>query len=117
MAKRSTENFINFNGDIDELILPSSRHSRRPTNENKHVNGANQTISKEAVVPQKRSIENVIDTRYSSTPRDNQQQRGFTPSSRLRSAVPTYQVETHTNETAAKERANAGKLILLDFIF
>ncbi|CAF4407563.1 unnamed protein product, partial [Rotaria magnacalcarata] len=47
-----------------------------------------------------------------------QQQRGLTPSNRLRSTMPNVQVEIpHINETFTKERANAGKLIDLNFSY
>ncbi|CAF3765080.1 unnamed protein product [Rotaria sordida] len=119
LAKRSTENFMTSNGDIDELILPSSHQSRRPTNEsNKYGTGNNQTTTiKETIPSQKHSIDNGGDNRYSINPYDNnqqqqqQQQHGSILSNRIRSAVPNVHVEVpYGNETITKERTNTGQL-------
>ncbi|CAF2055006.1 unnamed protein product [Rotaria magnacalcarata] len=116
IAKRSTENFMSYNSEIEELILPSSRQSRRLSHENnKHTLSVNQTMTKETVTPHKHTVDTGTDTRHHLSPHDNsqqqQQQRGLTPSNRLRSTMPNVQVEIpHINETFTKERANAGQL-------
>lgn len=113
LSKRSTENFMNSNGEIDELILPSSRQSRRPSNENaKYGISTNQTTTKEIMVQPKHLVENGTDTRYSTSPHDTyQQQRGVTLSGRVRSAVIHVQPENpHITETINKDRTNPGKL-------
>ncbi|CAF3809938.1 unnamed protein product [Rotaria socialis] len=113
IAKRSTENFMSYNGEIEELILPFSRQSRRLSHENnKHPLNVNHTMTKETVIPQKHVVDTGTDTRYPSSPRDNsQQQRGLTSSNRLRSSIPNAQVEIpHINETFTKERPSAGQL-------
>ncbi|CAF4907026.1 unnamed protein product, partial [Rotaria socialis] len=76
---------------------------------NKHPLNVNHTMTKETVIPQKHVVDTGTDTRYPSSPRDNsQQQRGLTPSNRLRSSIPNAQVEIpHINETFTKERPSA----------
>ncbi|CAF4511658.1 unnamed protein product [Rotaria sp. Silwood1] len=118
LSKRSTENFMNSNGEIDELILPSSPQSRRPSHEsNKYGIGINQaTTIKETIASQKESIDSAADTRNSTSPYDNnqqqqQQQNGLTLSNRLRSAAPNIQVEIpYVSEAVTKERTSTGQL-------
>ncbi|CAF4390217.1 unnamed protein product, partial [Rotaria magnacalcarata] len=76
IAKRSTENFMSYNGEIEELILPSSRQSRRLSHENnKHTLSVNQTMTKETVTPHKHTVDTGTDTRHHLSPHDNSQQQ------------------------------------------
>jgi len=116
LSKRSTENIMSSNGELDELIVPPSRQSRRPSNEsNKYGTGANQTLTKQIITSQKTSGDSGVDSRYSASPPDaNQQQRVLGVSSRIRSTVPKVHVETSpVHETTTKERTNTGKSITL----
>jgi hypothetical protein len=119
LAKRSTDNFMSSNGELDELNVPPSRLSRRPSNEStKYGTGTNQTPTKTTVTPQKHSLDSGVDIRYSISPPDLiHQQRASTLSTRLRSTVPNAQVDTPlghetTTTTTTKERTNNGKIIL-----
>ncbi len=119
LSKRSTDNFMSSNGEIDELIVPNGRQSRRPSNESsKHGIGTNQTSTKQTIT-QKQSVDSGLDSRYStSLPDTNPQQQRITGlSNKLRSSVPNVQAETSpVHEPITKERTNAGKTINLNFI-
>ncbi len=112
LSKRSTENFMNSYGELDELIISPSRESRRPSNESsKYGIGTNQTPTKQIITPQKNSGDSGVDSRHSaSSPDTNQQQRVFGLSNRIRSTVPNVHGETSpVYETTTKERTNTGK--------
>jgi hypothetical protein len=120
LAKRSTDNMMSSNGELDELNVPPSRQSRRPSNESaKYGTGTNQTPTKSTLTPQKNSGDSGVDSRYSTSPPDLiQQQRTSTLSTRLRSIASNAQVdtplghETTTTSTTVKERTHNGKIII-----
>jgi len=120
LAKRSTDNFMSSNGELDELHIPHSRLSRRPSNEsNKYGTGPNQTPTKSTLTPLKHSGDSGVDSRYSASPPDMiYQQRVSNLSNRVRSTVPNVQLDsplghetTTTATTTTKERINNGKII------
>jgi hypothetical protein len=115
LSKRSTENFMNSNGEIDQLTAPPSRQNRRTSNESNRNGGtsANQTPTKQTLTPQKYSGDSGVDSRYSMSPADiNHQQH---TSTKLRSAIPNVHNQTPlVHETITKERTNNGKSIPLD---
>lgn len=116
LSKRSTENFMSSNGELDDLNIPPSRQSRRASNESgKYGIITTQVPAKLTVTPQKHSGDSGFDSRYSaSSPDTNQQQRVSGLSNRLRPTAPNVQVETQrTHETPTNERTNAGKSIAL----
>jgi hypothetical protein len=107
---------MNSNGEIDQLTVPASRQSRRPSNEsNRNGTSTYQTPTKQTITPQKYSGDSGVDSRYSASPADINQQTTHL-STKLRSAVPNAQIQTpYVHETITKERINNGKSILLDF--
>jgi hypothetical protein len=108
-AKRSTENFASTQGGVEDMtsayVVPPSRRSQRPNKGNE----INQNTTKQTVVPQKQLGDNGVDTRFSTSSADtNQQQR---TSTRLRTNVPQVHAESPpTHDTSPKERTNLGKL-------
>jgi hypothetical protein len=116
LARRSTENLISINGGLNESIDPSpipppSRRSQRPSK----ANEINQNITKQATVPKKQSTDSGIDIRFSSSLGDtNQQHRILGASAQPRTNAPqVYMESSRIHETAAKERTNPGKSIVL----
>ena len=111
MAKRSTDNFMSSNGDMDDLMKPASHQSRRPSNDsNRYGITANQTPMRTIFVAPKYSGDSGVDSRFSASPPDtNQQVRTPNPSTKFRSNVQTETIPLH--ETITKERTHNGKTI------
>jgi hypothetical protein len=111
ISKRSTDNFMSSNGDMDELIKPPSHQSRRPSNDsNRYGIPTNQIPMKTIFVAPKYSGDSGVDSRYSASPPDtNQQVRTLNPSTKFRSNVQTETIPLH--ETTTKERTQNGKTI------
>lgn len=111
MAKRSTDNFMSSNGDMDDLTKPAIHQSRRPSNDsNRYGITANQPTMRTIFVAPKYSGDSGVDSRHSASPPDtNQQVRTANPSTKLRSNVQTETSPLY--ETATKERTHNGKTI------
>lgn len=113
MAKRSADNFLSPNGEMEDLTKPVSHQSRRPSNDsNRYGITANQTPMKTIYVAPKYSGDSGVDTRYSASPPDtNHQVRTSNPSAKFRSNVQTETNPQH--ETTTKERTHNGNTITL----
>ncbi len=119
LSKRSTENIMGSNGEINELKITSSRRSRPVSNDSsKYGIETNQTAMKQMITPQKHSVDNGNDTRNSNNrPDTHRQQRASTLSGRLRFNVPNVQVESPLiHEMLTKDQSNTGKFTALHII-
>ncbi|CAF0761408.1 unnamed protein product [Rotaria sordida] len=105
LTKRSTENFMSTYGDFEEVVNPSAvPTSRRSQQSHKG------TATKQTIVPQKQTSDNVGDIRFSNSSGDINQQRTLGTSARHRTNIPQIHVEPSlTPETTTKERTNTGQ--------
>ncbi len=115
LSKRSTENMMDSNGEINELKITSSRRSRPISNDSsKYGMETNQTAMKQMTTPQKHSVDN---GNSNNRPDTHRQQRASTLSGRLRFNVPNVQVESPLiHEILTKDQSNTGKFTALHII-
>jgi len=115
LSKRSTENIMDSNGEINELKITSSRRSRPISNDSsKYGMETNQTAMKQMTTPQKHSVDN---GNSSNRPDTHRQQRASTLSGRLRFNVPNVQVESPLiHEILTKDQSSTGKFTALHII-
>jgi hypothetical protein len=113
IAKRSTENFMSTNDEIEAMSFPSpvppSRRSQRPNK----GGGVNQNTTKQTISPHKQSGDSGLDIRFSNGSGDtNQHQRALGVSARLRTNAQQVHLESPAiQETVTKERTTPGKSI------
>ncbi|CAF1441793.1 unnamed protein product [Adineta steineri] len=111
LSKRSQENVMGSNGDINELKITSSRRSRQLSNDSSKfgvdTNHTTTTTKKITVTPQKHTGDDGIDNR----PGTSRQQRSSMQSARPRLNMPNVQVESPLmHELLTKEQTNTGSL-------
>ncbi|CAF0873678.1 unnamed protein product [Adineta ricciae] len=114
LSKRSTENAMGSNGDLNELRITSSRRSRPLSTESgrRGIDTPHVITKQINVTPQKQSIDNGIDSRY-ATHRSETVRQQQTPlhSARVRLNVPNVHVESPLmHEVLTKEQGSTGPL-------